>query len=136
MTAIRRVTAADLPAVRSLQRHLTYADPALPDAAVRGPFYGFVVVDDSIVGYAIALPGRPATLSELVVAPEHRRRGYGRALVERVLAAIDSPTIEVTTPAENESTRRFYEAIGFEIEGRRGGFYADGTDGLRLVRRE
>jgi ribosomal-protein-alanine N-acetyltransferase len=133
---IRPMTAADLPAVRSLQQYLRYAEPALVDAAVRGPFRGRVAVEDAPVGYAIAFPGQPATLSELVVAPEYRRRGHGRALVEAVSEAIEATAIEVTTPADNAAAKRFYASLGFEPDGRIRGFYADGTDALGLVRRE
>jgi ribosomal protein S18 acetylase RimI-like enzyme len=134
---IRPMTAADAPAVRSLQTRLAYADPDLVAAAIDGPFRGSVAVaDGSPVGYAIVFPGRPATLSELVVAPEHRRRGYGRALVESAHAAVDAAAIAVTTPADDPTARRFYTAIGFEPDGRIAGFYADGTDASRFVRRE
>lgn len=133
---IRPMTAADVPAVKSLQTQLEYADPELVDAAVRGPFYGRVAVAGAPVGYAIVFPGAPATLAELVVAPAHRRHGHGRALVEAIDAAVDATTIEVLTPADNDAARRFYTAIGFEPAGRRPGFYADGMDASRLVRGE
>ncbi len=133
---IRPMTAADVPAVKSLQTQLEYADPELVDAAVCGPFYGRVAVAGAPAGYAIVLPGTPATLAELVVAPAHRRHGHGRALVEAVDAAVDATTIEVLTPADNDAARRFYAAIGFEPAGRRPDFYTDGTDASRLVRSE
>ncbi len=133
---IRPMTVSDLLAVESLQGHLRHADPELLDAVIRGPFCGYVALDGSIVGYAVALPGHPATLSELVVDPAYQRRGYGRALVEHVSDAIGSSGVEVTTPVENAASRRFYAAIGFEFDGRARGFYADGADALRLVRRE
>lgn len=133
---IRPMTAADVPTVRALQTHLTYADPDLVDTAVRGPFHGQVVVDGAPVGYAIGFPGHPATLVELAVAPEHRRHGYGHALVEAIDAAVDATRLEVMTPADNDAARRFYTAIGFEPAGRCSGFYRDGTDASRLVRGE
>jgi ribosomal protein S18 acetylase RimI-like enzyme len=133
---IRPMTAADVPIVRFLQSHLSYADPDLVDAVVGGPFRGRVAVDGAPVGYAIAFPGSPATLVELVVVPEHRRHGHGRALVEAIDAAVDATTIEVMTPADNVAAKRFYGSIGFEPDGRRPEFYADGTDASRLVRGE
>ncbi len=133
---IRPMTASDAPAIRSLQTVLRYADPGLVDAAVRGPFGGRVAGDSSPVGYAIFFPGRPATLSELAVAPSHRRQGYGRALVENVAAAVGSDTLEVTTPIGATAAKRFYTALGFEPGDRIEAFYRDGTDALRLRRRE
>ena len=131
--------AADEPAVRSLQRHLAYADPELVTAALEGPFLGVVAVAaGDVAGYAVALPGRETTLSELVVAPDRRRSGRGRALVEAVSAAGTGDALVVTTPAAEQEARRFYEALGFEVDERLAGFYGDGDggDALRLVRRE
>ena len=133
---IRPMAPDDVPGVRSLQTYLRYADLDLIDAAVRGPFDGRVAGNNSPIGYAIFFPGTPATLSELVVQPAHRRQGYGRALVESVAAAVDADALELTTPVENTAARRFYTALGFESETRIEGFYHDGTDALRLRRRE
>jgi ribosomal protein S18 acetylase RimI-like enzyme len=132
---IRPIERRDVPVVGSLQERLPHADPEVVEAAVEGPFYGFVAVEDRPVGYAIALPGRPATLTELVVDPTRRRRGHGRALVERVFAAT-GPPLAVSTPVGNEAATRLYAETGFAVEGVVAGFYADGTDALRLVRRE
>jgi ribosomal-protein-alanine N-acetyltransferase len=128
---------ADESAVRSLQSALDYADSRLIDAALDGPFVGRVAVHEgSVVGYAIALPGEETTLSELVVAADFRRHGYGRALVDAVAEASGADRTVVTTPAENEGAERFYRTIGFEIRERVPKFYDDGTDALRLVRGE
>jgi len=133
---IRPAEPADEPAIRTLQAELPHADPGVVDAAFLGPFLARVAVDGGVVGYAIALPGRPATLSELVVAPDRRREGYGRALVASVAAATDAGELAVTTPAGATGVRRFYDRLGFAPEERLPGFYADGSDALRLVRRE
>lgn len=133
---IRPVDPEDRPALRTLQRELTHSDPDLIDAAIGGLFLGRVAVDGGVIGYAIAFPGRPVTLSELVVAPERRREGHGRALVESVAAATDAGALVVSTPLGATGARRFYRRLGFEPDGRLPGFYADGGDALRLVRRE
>jgi ribosomal protein S18 acetylase RimI-like enzyme len=134
---IRPLEPSDRPTVRALQTHLPYADPDCIDAAVRGPFLGRVATaSDRVIGYAVAFPGDPVTLTELVVAPDARREGHGRDLVEAVVSATDADRIVVTTPAENRGARRFYRDLGFERDEARAGFYADGTDALRLARRE
>jgi ribosomal-protein-alanine N-acetyltransferase len=134
---VRPLRAAEESAVRSLQSLLDYADPDIIEAALVGPFVGRVAVeDDEIVGYAIALPGEEAMLSELAVAPEYRRAGHGRQLVEEVAEATDADRLVVTTPEGNEAARAFYESLGFDVDKRLSNFYADGSDALRLVRRE
>ncbi|WP_178917998.1 N-acetyltransferase [Natronomonas gomsonensis] len=134
---IRPIVPADESAVRSLQSNLSYADSQLIDAAIDGPFVGRVAVHEgSVVGYAIALPGEETTLSELVVAADFRRHGYGRALVDAIAEVSGADRTVVTTPAENEGAERFYRAIGFAVRERLPSFYADGTDALRLVRGE
>ena len=133
---VRPLRPADEPAVRALQEHLAFADPDLVAAALDGPFLGVVAVEEGVVGYAVALPGREATLSELVVDPDHRRAGHGRALVEAVAEAATEALV-VTTPADERAARRFYEELGFAVEERLPGFYGDGDrDALRLVRRQ
>lgn len=134
---IRSIEPSDRPTVRALQTHLAYPDPNCIDAAIRGPFLGYVAIDrDGIVGYAIAFPGDPVTLTELVVAPSERREGYGHELVESIVSVTTAERIVVTTPVEHRGARRFYREIGFEPDESRTGFYADGTDALRLARRE
>ena len=127
---------ADEPAVRSLQSHLPYADPGLVTAALSGPFLGRVAVADAVVGYAVALPAAETVLSELVVAPEHRREGRGRRLLEAVAAAADAERLVVTTPVDSDGAVDFYAAAGFRREARVEEFYDDGAAALRLVRRE
>ena len=133
---VRPLTPADEPAVRALQSRLSYADPELVTAVLEGPFLGRVAVDDAVVGYAIALPAAETIVSELVVAPDHRRAGHGRRLLESVADAADAGGLVVTTPAGNDAAVSFYAAAGFEREARIEGFYADGGAALRLVRRE
>lgn len=134
---IRPIESTDRSIVRSLQNHLTYADPGIVDAAIDGPFLGRIAIDrDRRVGYAVALPGPTTTISELVVAPALRRQGHGRALVESIATAVDADRIVVTTPISAKGARRFYADLGFEPTRRRSGFYSDGTDALCLVRRE
>ncbi|WP_254837989.1 GNAT family N-acetyltransferase [Natronomonas marina] len=133
---VRAPTTGETPAIRSLQALLTHADPELIDAALEGPFHCRVAVESGdIVGYAIALPGDETTVSELVVAPEHRREGHGRDLLDAVAAAADADRLVVTTPASDDDAVAFYRALDFEKEARLEGFYGDG-DALRLVRRE
>jgi ribosomal protein S18 acetylase RimI-like enzyme len=78
-----------------------------------------------IVGYATALidtqarmfkVGTMASITELWVLPEYRKRGIGKALMEELFAAIDNQGIEWITvhiSGNNPDTRRFFDKIGF-----------------------
>lgn len=153
---VREFRPTDEPAIRRLQHQLEYSDPELLSAVYDGPFVGYVAVEQqsgtqTIVGYAIALPGRAVTLSELFVTAGSRGSGYGRALVEAIVAATGAETLGVTTPVENEAARQFYSALGFDLEERISGFYDEAdtereatadsdetssADALRLVWRQ
>lgn len=71
-----------------------------------------------------------AELLTLAVAPEARRRGLGRRLVERFvyqarLRSAGAAFLEVS--AENPAALALYESSGFRTAGRRRGYYTDGT---------
>lgn len=141
---VRPIRPGDEAAVRALQSVLEYADPDLPAAAIDGPYVGRVALEagtgggaePEVVGYAIALPGPEATLSELAVAPDSRRSGIGRTLVDAIGYAAGAERLFVATPVDAEDAHAFYESLGFAVDGRVESFYADGTAALRLVRSE
>lgn len=141
---VRPIRPGDESAVRSLQSLLAYPDPDLPAAAIDGPYVGRVALESvsgdaagtEVVGYAISLPGQEATLSELAVAPDSRRSGVGRTLVDAIGYAAGADRLFVATPVDDEDARAFYESLGFTVDGRVDAFYADGTAALRLVRSE
>lgn len=61
-----------------------------------------------------------ATLISMWVAPSHRRKGVGRALVEAVLewaAGRGAGTVRLMVTSENHAARRFYESLGFNLSG-------------------
>jgi ribosomal protein S18 acetylase RimI-like enzyme len=78
-----------------------------------------------VLGYAyagleghdyMALRGPAGVLHDIVVAPDHRRRGVGRMLLEAALAALDArgvPQIVLWTAVRNEAAQRLFEIAGF-----------------------
>lgn len=67
------------------------------------------------------------------VAPELRRLGIGRTLMEAAEAkfgglACIAITLEVAV--DNHGAQTFYERLGYEPTGRIRGYYADNTDAL------
>lgn len=65
--------------------------------------------------------GHRGWLYYLAVAPELRRQGLGRALVEaaeRGLAALGCTKINLQVRADNPAVVAFYQRLGFEVEQR------------------
>ena len=132
---IRAATDADAPAMASLLAHLGYpADAAeLPERLGRLRAEGddaFVAeAEGALVGLApvharaVLHVARPvAQLTALVVPPEMRGRGVGRALVaeaEKWGRARGADRLVVTTALHRADAPLFYEALGFEHTGRR-----------------
>ncbi len=72
-------------------------------------------------------------LLNLAVAAGHRRRGWGRRLLDGLLAAsvvrgCRRATLEVRRA--NAGARALYEAAGFRAEGARTRYYANGEDAM------
>lgn len=72
----------------------------------------------------------------VAVAPEARRRGVGRALVEAVLceAGADRLDVSLEVAVGNDAALRLYEALGFTVAGARPDFYGRGRH-ARTMRR-
>lgn len=145
---IRAATPADAPALARLQSFLPEPSPALlgsaldDDGAVT-PVTALVSTVDACggsgagtpVGYLLAVPGDGTVyVAELVVAPEHRREGRARTLLDACAArAGGDATLTVTVAPDNEVARSLYRACGFEADGRVPDFF-DGGDAVRYRR--
>ena len=89
-------------------------------------------------GFLVAQVGNPDwELENVAVMGEFRRRGMGRELVAALLAyarAGDAERILLEVRASNESAIRLYEGSGFQLLGRRQGYYRDpAEDALVMV---
>jgi ribosomal-protein-alanine N-acetyltransferase len=141
---VREATPADVPLVRGLQSLLPHpvADlfedglppgvtlVAVPDGARVAPD---AVGDATPVGYLHAYT--TGYVAEIAVAPAHRGRGHGRALLSTCLAELRARGVEraeLEVAADNDRARSLYETLGFEVVARREGRYESG-DGLRMV---
>ncbi|MFA1609518.1 GNAT family N-acetyltransferase [Halobellus rubicundus] len=150
MPTIRRARPADLPTLAALQSELDAPSPdllasfaavgaclvAVPDGERVGVDRNGDATDDGRqpVGYVLVVgrgdadgDGGDAHLAELVVHPDHRREGYGRALVG---AAIDrqAPGTRLTllVAVDNGPARSLYESVGFRPIAYQPRFYEDG----------
>ncbi|MGA7121918.1 MAG: GNAT family N-acetyltransferase [Polyangiaceae bacterium] len=98
----------------------------LADASIGGAW--LVSTAEAVVGYFVLtygfdleFGGRQATVTELYVAPEHRRRGAGAAALrfaEGLLRQRGIGTLELQVGRGNAAARAFYAALGFEQHAR------------------
>ena len=106
-----------------------------PAARVRGVFFG-----ETLVGYLIAhVVLNEAHIVSLGVAPDFRRRGAGRALVNDLLRIAKLENITVITlqvRVSNESALRLYRSAGFQLAGVRKQYYSDNREDAITMRLE
>ncbi len=143
MTRVRAMREDDVDAVAALSARLFDASAWSASelhAELERPFAEVWVVDDptaGIVGYAIAwLVGDDAELLTVGTDPVHRRRGIGRALVERVqasAAARAARSLVLEVRPSNTAAVALYERLGFERIDVRRAYYADGEDALVMA---
>ncbi len=72
---------------------------------------------------------------QVVVAPNARRRGIGRQLLDHALAmarAAGATTATLEVRSTNVAAQILYARTGFRVDGRRRGYYPDGEDALLM----
>jgi ribosomal-protein-alanine N-acetyltransferase len=136
---IRAATPADRDAIAALQAAtLTDPWPEILSLAVAedGPLCLVAERRERVVGYAIVVVSADGYLAELAVAPDWRREGVGRALVDACcdrLRERGCDRLHLTARADDDRALAFYEACGFERDERLPGHYLDGAvDGVAL----
>jgi ribosomal protein S18 acetylase RimI-like enzyme len=126
---IRPITDADAAAIRPLWEEFETEVPeadgfvkdSWEDAWVRlQAQVGFLAEDEQgVFAYAFAKPpehGR-AHLTEIYVRPRMRRTGVTKALLRRLLDALDAEWLSLEVLTSNEAARAVWERLGFrEIE--------------------
>jgi ribosomal protein S18 acetylase RimI-like enzyme len=127
---IRPYTETDETAVATLWREV------LPDApswnrpetdirrkcAIQRELFLVATIDSKLVGTAMAgYDGHRGWVYYVAVSPQHRRRGIGTALmqkVERALAELDCPKLNLQVRSNNEEVVAFYKKQGYTVEER------------------
>lgn len=141
--AIEPMTLADLPGVLAIER-MSFASP-WTDANFRyeieeNPMAWNVVAraDGGVVAFACAhVVADELMINDLAVDPAARRRGIGSRLLRHLIEGARirgcrRASLEVRP--SNEPARALYAAFGFEVVGRRRGYYADtGEDAILLA---
>jgi ribosomal-protein-alanine N-acetyltransferase len=150
---VRHAIGTDLELVGAIER-ASFSDPwsveslaaalALPHARF------FVAVDEPggraarggaapLVGYVVALLyGDEGEIADLAVAPTARRRGIGGVLLDRVVAtAVESGAraLYLEVRESNVAARALYQSRGFDLVGRRRGYYQRPVEDALVLRR-
>lgn len=141
---IRRMTARDLRRVAALEA-VCFGAEAWPLQSFKELLAAFAKAEPSrgemwiaedpgtgeLLGYAgvevSALWGEMDVIN-IAVAPEHRRRGVGRALLGWIVRRCRRegvPLLWLRVRASNRTARRFYRRLGFRQRGRFDGYYQD-----------
>jgi GNAT superfamily N-acetyltransferase len=106
------------PASRIPHPESTHPAAALEQSAKEGLLF-VVEVDGRVVGFATCSRIHDRLhLDEISVHPEHGRKGYGRALVERVISVAGEwglTGVSLTTFADIPWNGPFYASMGFSI---------------------
>ena len=98
-----------------LAGQLDRPDVVLLVAEEDGRLIGFVYAGLEDTDW-MALRGPAGALYDLVVDPDHRRGGVGRALLEAALAALarlGAPRVVLSTAERNEAAQRLFLGAGF-----------------------
>lgn len=97
-------------------------------------------MDGDIVGFICGITGsgEGARILMLAVHPRFRRRGIGSALLQNFTnicgkKGTDRITLEVRP--SNQLAIQFYKDHGFQPVGVIGGFYSNGEDGVKMIKR-
>ena len=138
---IREATAADVPGIAALER-ICFPDPWTPgslrEALASAGTFGLVAEwGGGVGGYSLAREaGGSGEILNLAVAPEHRRRGLGRALLEEALTILGGQgcgSVFLEVRESNAAARELYERRGFRVVGVRRGYYrSPAEDGMVL----
>ena len=92
------------------------------------------------LGYVVAMIAGPeAEIADLAVSPDARRRGIGRALIDRLLADLAAMGVEsvfLEVRESNHAARTLYASRAFQGIGRRRGYYRVPVEDALLLKRE
>ena len=129
-SAVRRMDAADLLAVLQNER-LGYTHPwserIFKDCLTSGDECWLLELGGHIVGHGVlSVAAGESHLLNVCVQPDCQGKGFGRMLVEHLLARAterDATVMFLEVRASNVPTQRLYEKLGFNEVGVRKDYY-------------
>lgn len=138
--SLRPAGSGDVRGIRELD-HLAHDGDAERIAFIQEVVAGrrcLVAEGDRIVGYVVTAPahffGRDF-VELLVVHPDHRRRGVGRALLRAVVDRADTSRVFSSTNESNTAMRSLFAAEGWVSSGRLVGLDEDDPEIVYFIDR-
>ena len=110
---MRRGESSDLEAISAIQSASPEAAQWMPADYLQKDLR-VATLEGTVVGFLVTrtlAPGESEILN-LAVAPEHRRHGVARALVETWMRTVPGD-IFLEVRASNEAAQKFYKSLGF-----------------------
>lgn len=143
-SVLQPATIADLREIAALES-ACYSDPWTPSAFASltdNPAVHFHVAREGegapVAGYVVAwFVADEGEVANLAVAPALRRRGFGLALLDSVLAeaaARETRTLFLEVRESNTGARKLYGARNFEEVGRRKRYYRSPEEDALILR--
>jgi len=143
---IRAASAADIPALRALDlaspfgarwTDSHYQSFFAPDSTRH--LVVAVEAEGTIIAYLVASGvGKEWELENVVVSPEHLRRGIGRALIEELLGRLRSESVSrlfLEVRESNTAARALYASLGFSETNRRTAYYSNPAEDALVLSR-
>jgi [ribosomal protein S18]-alanine N-acetyltransferase len=140
---LRQARRSDLDAILRIE-HRVFSDPWSPDSFAPefdDPYTWFRVaeLDSALVGYVVArIVAQQGEIANIAVNPEHQRTGLGGVLLDAAVAAAEAAQCEAVwleVRLSNDPARRLYASRGFELIGRRRGYYRVPVEDALVLRR-
>lgn len=127
---IGRMTEQQLDEVASLEQRvfsMPWSRDGFADTLCREDVLFLTAYDDGLLGYAgVYCTAEEGEITNVAVEPAARRQGVGRALLTELLASLAARGIAravLEVRVSNAAAIGLYERMGFQIAGRRRGFY-------------
>lgn len=110
-----------------VEQNCPYLDP---DGKDQTALHLCAFSETALIGYArIFLNQSPCIIGRVVVHKNHRKKGYGRKLMQKSIAAV--PADEEIFISAQEHLKRFYESLGFSQTA--AGYLEDGIPHIPML---
>ena len=141
---IREMKMEDVPAIAELEK-ICFSDPWSADSISselnnRLSYWLVAVVDGNVVGYVGSQSVLDsADMMNIAVAPEYRRMGIAKALVDALVVYLQNNHIRfllLEVRVSNEPAITLYQKLGFEQVGKRPRYYHNPREDALILRKE